>query len=329
MNHSERLTGAQVETHVRAIIDQVERGVPAEDDRIELKREWPVPVEVARQLAGHCNASQGESVLWIIGLDEKGAKAPGAKKAQDPADWHAQLRREFDGPVPELICHRNVSHNEVVLTALLFASDETPYVVHRKERDGNLDVPFRNATGVRSATRSQLLKMLTVAGRRPQIEITSATGEMTRTDEWGHVADVTVNVRLFVELPPTLQRLSLPSHRAKFSLEVDDMEVELAGCDWSCRLSSERDNNLDISGEPGQEDSARGTLQLQASTDLELQVNCGLSRGATPRSWSSIRIRLDIPDHGFLVVTRLERRGNRFDDEGGVVVEFGQPARES
>jgi hypothetical protein len=42
-----------------------------EDDRVELKADWPDAEKAARRVAGHANASGGGSVLWIIGLDEQ------------------------------------------------------------------------------------------------------------------------------------------------------------------------------------------------------------------------------------------------------------------
>ena len=49
-----------------------EAGIFSEDDRVELKGEWPTDIpKAARRIAGHANASGGQSVLWVIGLDEE------------------------------------------------------------------------------------------------------------------------------------------------------------------------------------------------------------------------------------------------------------------
>jgi hypothetical protein len=56
-----------LEARVIAIAQAALGGHQVEDDRVELKAEWP-PAEhkTARQIAGHANASGGEPLLWII-----------------------------------------------------------------------------------------------------------------------------------------------------------------------------------------------------------------------------------------------------------------------
>jgi hypothetical protein len=62
----------EIEAWVLRVVDQVKKGQPNEDRRVELKAEWIEPPEkAARQIAGHANAARGSNILWIIGLDEK------------------------------------------------------------------------------------------------------------------------------------------------------------------------------------------------------------------------------------------------------------------
>lgn len=61
----------QVEAWVLSIVDRVRKKQRIEDDRVELKAEWPEIAKAARRVAGHANASGGDSVLWIIGLNEE------------------------------------------------------------------------------------------------------------------------------------------------------------------------------------------------------------------------------------------------------------------
>jgi len=61
----------RLEERVLSIVELVLNGRTVEDDRVELKAEWPEDhYKAARHIAGLANASRGEDVLWIVGLDE-------------------------------------------------------------------------------------------------------------------------------------------------------------------------------------------------------------------------------------------------------------------
>lgn len=60
----------QVEEKVLNAVETVLAGGSVEDSRIECKSDWP-SVDKVRQLAGHANAARGETIIWIIGIDEK------------------------------------------------------------------------------------------------------------------------------------------------------------------------------------------------------------------------------------------------------------------
>lgn len=47
----------QVEAWVLSIVDRVRKKQRIEDDRVELKAEWPEIAKAARRVAGHANAS--------------------------------------------------------------------------------------------------------------------------------------------------------------------------------------------------------------------------------------------------------------------------------
>lgn len=68
----------QIESWASTVIAAVEAGQNSEDSRVELKAELPKdPRKAARLIAGHANAALDESLLWLIGVDEKsrGARA--------------------------------------------------------------------------------------------------------------------------------------------------------------------------------------------------------------------------------------------------------------
>ncbi len=67
-------------------VDRVRAGGQVEDDRIELKRDWPA-VSKARQLAGAANRSAGSPIIWVIGLDEQTGQVH-PTTSSDPASLH-------------------------------------------------------------------------------------------------------------------------------------------------------------------------------------------------------------------------------------------------
>src|SRR4051812_38746295 len=97
-----------------------------EDSRIELKATWPEAEKAARRLAGHLNAARGESVLWVIGLDETKGIVPFA--AIETKLWLAQVFRQFDS-LPPSVLDVIIPTNEGPLVALLFSGERTPFVV--------------------------------------------------------------------------------------------------------------------------------------------------------------------------------------------------------
>ena len=79
----------QIEAWALRIIDGVKGGSREEDSLVELKRVLPDPVKAARRIAGHANASRGEPILWLIGIDEEKGIV-GINQEKDLADWWPQ-----------------------------------------------------------------------------------------------------------------------------------------------------------------------------------------------------------------------------------------------
>jgi hypothetical protein len=160
----------EVETWTLRIVDQLRAGSPVEDSRVELKREWPKPAKVARQVAGHANAARGEDILWLIGVDEKAREVVGAE-ANGFAEWWNQVQSEFNELAPRLM-ELLVPVGGVAVYALLFETDRAPFVV--KNPDGGPighEVPWREGTSVRSARRADLLRLLAPLQDQPHIEV--------------------------------------------------------------------------------------------------------------------------------------------------------------
>jgi hypothetical protein len=112
------------------------------------------------------NAARGQSVLWIIGADEKANRVVGADGI-DLASW----------PEPQDLV---VTFDGTPVVALLFTTDRAPYVVRNPDFGrvaGNIEreVPWRAQTAVRSAKREDLIRILIPVLSSPTIEVRSAS----------------------------------------------------------------------------------------------------------------------------------------------------------
>lgn len=150
----------EVKTWALNVVERVRAYQPTEDSRVECKATWPDVKNIARQLAGHANAAKGEPILWIIGVDEKGATVAGAEH-NELHNWHPQLVKEFDGAAPCLLIDINVDLENETVVALLFETSSAPYVVKVPNTD-RLEIPWREGTRTRSANRTEVVRMLSL-----------------------------------------------------------------------------------------------------------------------------------------------------------------------
>jgi hypothetical protein len=214
----------QVEAWVLSIVDRVRERQPIEDDRVELKADWPDATKAARRLAGHANASGGGSVLWIIGLDDQRGVLPFS--GTDPAIWVQQLHAQFDGLGPSVET-LSVPTGGGGVYALLFDTARRPFVVknsvHGSPGTGpvSLEVPWREGTSVRSARREDLIRLLVPALHLPTFEVLQANAsafpvaasEKHPSTRLGW----SVSLELYVT-PRTSDRVVLPVHRVSLEL---------------------------------------------------------------------------------------------------------------
>jgi len=159
------MNSREIEVWALRVIKRAELKQPSEDSLSELKRVWPADLyKAARQIAGQANAARGEPVLWLIGVDEKSGVTIGAEQ-KEFSSWIAGIGSQFEGLAPR--CQDlNVSTNkDLTVVALVFESDRAPYVVRNPEFGVSktsiaFEVPWREGTKVRSATRGDLLVLL-------------------------------------------------------------------------------------------------------------------------------------------------------------------------
>jgi len=162
-----------------------------------LKSTWPAePGEAARRIAGHANAARGSPILWLIGVDERSGVVVGAERAE-LANWYPQVGSHFDGLAPAVTDLNIPTAEKLTVVALVFETDRSPYVV--KASNDRLEVPWREGTRVRSATREDLLRLLWRLHRLPTLE--QRRGSMTATfggDAAGPFVEWTLEAWLYV-----------------------------------------------------------------------------------------------------------------------------------
>jgi hypothetical protein len=211
----------QLEAWVLSIVDRVRQGQRIEDDRVELKADWPDIEKAARRVAGHANSEAGESILWVIGLKETVGVV--AFASADPAGWLRQLHAQFDGLGPS-VQTLSVPTTSGDVYALLFDTARRPFVVknpvHGKPDGGpvSLEVPWREGTSVRSARREDLIRLLVPPSLLPMCEILAVDASASRVaGPKAHVVAWSVDIQLYLT-PRTSDMVVLPFHRASLEL---------------------------------------------------------------------------------------------------------------
>ena len=224
------MNARQIESWALRIIDCVENGQPNEDFLVELKRDWVDPYKAARRIAGHANAASGENILWLIGVDEiEGVKGV---ELVELADWYSKVEASFNELAPEMI-PLNIPVNGEVVVALLFQTERAPFVVKNPnfgEEKGaiELEVPWREHTRVRTARRSDLIRLLSPLELLPEIEVLGQRLEVTtagrdsvgnyQPGELKFVADLYIT-------PKNTSPIVIPFHRCRATFSIEGLPV--------------------------------------------------------------------------------------------------------
>jgi hypothetical protein len=164
----------QIEAWVLRVVDSVVAGTYREDSTVELKRDWPDAKKAARQLAGHANSARGAPILWIVGLDEKIGVC--ARSNLDTAEWWSRIAAQFDEIPPQITDLIIQCGDSQTVVGLYFDTGTAPYVTKNSEGGGHIarEVPWREGTSVRSARRSDLIRLLIPLQSVPRLEIFDA-----------------------------------------------------------------------------------------------------------------------------------------------------------
>lgn len=222
---------AEIEAWALQVADHVVKKQPVEDARVELKSDWIDHYKAAWLIAGHANAARGDSLLWLIGVNEKKFEVVGADYTEI-SNWWAQVKTFFDGIHPNLT-HLDVPYGDKRIAALFFQTDRAPYVVkqegHASNKGDNArwEVPWREGTIARTARREDLLRILIPSLKAPRIEVlgSTLTCEAQRSKPVPEDEDSLLwrlETTLFIE-PLTDTMLSIPFHRLCAELNVGSL----------------------------------------------------------------------------------------------------------
>lgn len=211
----------EIEHWALTVIEQVELGQPNEDTRVELKSDWIDPSKAARQVAGHANASRGDPILWLVGVNQENGVTGVAHI--ELASWLPQVVSHFDGLAPEAV-DLNIPHDGMTVVALFFLTDRAPYVVKNPEFGVtrghviSLETPWREGTTTRSAKRSELVRILVPRLSLPDVEVLSAELTLAHHDKYRW--DLEIN---FYISPVIGEMLVIPNHRCKADILVSPL----------------------------------------------------------------------------------------------------------
>lgn len=214
----------EIETWALNIIDRVEAKHPIEDFRVELKAEWIEPERAARRIAGHANAARGAPILWLIGVDEE--RGVVGAEHEELASWYPKVKSQFNGLAPVLTDMNIPTHDGKTVVALLFETDRAPFVVKNVaygRRDAGpvrFEVPWRENTSIRTATRADLIRLLSPLQALPVFEVLEGllTAEYERRRSTNEL-HWQLELKLYVE-PMSDDRIVIPFHRCSGSLEI-------------------------------------------------------------------------------------------------------------
>jgi hypothetical protein len=222
----------EIESWALSVVDQVNAGQPNEDSRVELKAQWIEPNKAARRIAGHANWAHGESILWLIGVDEK--KGVTGANLVDIASWYPQVESQFDGLAPD-VTSVNIPVEGKTIVALLFDTDRAPFVV-KVPNTHLLEVPWRGSTSIRSARRDELLRLLSPLQKQPTLEILSAllaVSVETRKNAPTLLWQLAMKIYI-VPRDPTL--LVFPYHTSRCTVSFPEEGVSFGGGEPSMDL---------------------------------------------------------------------------------------------
>ncbi|MBS0660483.1 MAG: hypothetical protein JSR82_19860 [Verrucomicrobia bacterium] len=171
----------------------------------------------ARLLAGQANAARGRELLWLVG----GGRAGSTEPVATARSWFAAAAAHFEGLAPEAEFVALEDGTER-LAAVAVRTARAPFTLRpRGARPGEVPWYDFSRRTLRSATRLDLVRLVTPLGELPQFEFLEA--ELTffknlqprsrTTYRW------TLDASVYV-LPRSADRLILPFHKLRAEVGI-------------------------------------------------------------------------------------------------------------
>ncbi len=220
-----------IEFWALSVMERVENGQPVEDSRVELKADWIEPEKAARRIAGHANSAHGEEILWLIGVDERN-RVKGIDVSSF-ANWFNMVKSQFEGVIPDSTCI-NVPYRGVTFLAIIFETDRAPFVV-KNPSGGTIqfEVPWREGTAIRSANRSELLKILVPFQKTLTFDVLSGAltvHHWTQDASWHWNLDLDAYVSSMIPTP-----VVIPFHQCSATFSLSQYLPQVAMVEFSMR----------------------------------------------------------------------------------------------
>lgn len=223
----------EIEMWANRVIDSMEQAGPTEDHRVELKSKWIEGNDAARRIAALANSAPDDTVLLLIGVDEKAASIIGVPR-REMSEWWPQIESEFaDRVAPEPI-PLNMERAGIPFVAIAFKTDRAPYLVKNeafgtKGHKIKWEVPYRIGNRTDTATRSQLLSLLWPALNLPQVELISAGVALYRPEQKkGHVQKCVIDVQCYI-VPRDGKTITLDARACSVTVEMEELKLSPGG----------------------------------------------------------------------------------------------------
>jgi hypothetical protein len=203
---------------VLQVVHQITAHAPFEITHVELKSQLPDPKKFASHLAGLANAAGAHPVLVLIGVDQNHGLV--GCPAFEVGDWYQTLRSCYEyGEAPTLAYANILEMDEKTIAALVFESDNPPYVVGDSKQGGPRTVPWRYGSNTGVAGRRELLSILLRRKREPELEFMKAELRARKDVVQAHV-DV------FVYPAEPADEITIPLHRVDVSARDSNGTVQ-------------------------------------------------------------------------------------------------------
>ena len=213
------MNALQIESLAIDAIARLLSGKPNEDSRIEFKAKWPdLHQKAARQIAAHANAARGEPILWIIGVDQNAKDVIGVEQLE-VSTWYEKIKSFFDDMHAPTLKDLNFAYDNKQVVALQFDTERFPFVV--KYSNEILEVPWREGTRTRSASRFDLLKLLIPLQYLPNLEVLSGQVAIDQNPNgsiwWNY------HIEMYIE-PIGEKSLVIPYHKCETRISLQDSD---------------------------------------------------------------------------------------------------------